>query len=286
LDKPLFFKPKTLINCNGQLMDLSVPRVMGILNATPDSFFDGGRYVLENNIASRVEQIINEGADIIDVGAVSTRPGSEAVDEAEEIRRLDFAMKILRKIAPEAIVSVDTYRSGVVKFIHEKYRIDLINDISAGNFDQEMPQTAANLNLPYIIMHIQGTPRDMQQNPVYENITRDIIKFFAQKIQDFKLMGINDIIVDPGFGFGKTIAHNYELMNHLEDFRMLELPVLVGISRKSMIYKYLGTSPADALTGTTVLNTIALQKGANILRVHDVKEAVETVKILNKFNVN
>lgn len=276
MDTPLF------INANGRLMDLSEPQVMGILNVTPDSFYAGCRAETEKDIASRLHQIVDEGASIIDVGAYSSRPNAEHIDSGEEMNRLHTGLGIIREHFPEAIVSVDTFRSDVAKMCVEEYGVAMINDISAGNMDKDMFTTIARLGVPYIIMHMKGTPQTMQTNPQYDHFLKEIFYYFSEKIQRLRDMGVKDIILDPGFGFGKTIEHNYELMNHLEEFKLFELPLLVGISRKSMIYKLLGTTPEEALNGSTVLHTIALQKGAQILRVHDVKEAVETVTIVEK----
>ena len=268
------------INVNGSLLDLSTPCVMGILNITPDSFYAGSRMQTETEIARRVTQIIAEGAAIIDVGAYSSRPNAENVSAKEEMERLRAGLEILYKVQPDAIVSVDTFRADVARMCVEEYGVAIINDIAAGEMDEEMFRTVARLNVPYIMMHMQGTPQSMQQHPHYDNLLKDIFQYFARKVQQLRDLGMKDIILDPGFGFGKTLEHNYELLSHLEEFRIFELPLLVGVSRKSMIYRLLGTTPQEALNGTTVLDTICLLKGANILRVHDVREAVETVKIV------
>jgi dihydropteroate synthase len=270
------------INCNGFLLDLSEPKIMGILNVTPDSFFDGGKYYNDTQIELRTKQILEQGADIIDVGAYSSRPGANDVPENEEIKRLDNALSIVRKNFPDACISVDTFRANVAKYVIEKYNVQIINDIYAGQADNKMLETVAKYNRTYIMMHMQGTPQTMQNNPHYNDVVNDIIYFFSEKIKKAALLGINDIIIDPGFGFGKTIEHNYQLMNRLDEFSIIEKPILVGISRKSMIYKFLNIKPDDALTGTIVLNTIALLKGASILRVHDVQDAVHTLKIVQK----
>lgn len=275
--------PKTYsINVNGKLMDFSTPRVMGILNVTPDSFYAGSRMQTEAEIACRVKQILSEGGDIIDIGAYSSRPNAENISPEEEMARLRTGLKVLREVAPEAVVSVDTFRADVARMCVEEYGVAIINDIAAGEMDAEMFPTVARLNVPYIMMHMQGTPQDMQQNPRYENLLKEVFQYFARKVQQLRDLGVKDIILDPGFGFGKTLEHNYELLAHLEEFRLFELPLLAGVSRKSMIFRLLGTTPQEALNGTTVLNTICLQKGAHILRVHDVREAVETVKIVEK----
>ena len=268
------------INVNGFLLDLSSPCVMGILNVTPDSFYAGSRMQTEIDITHRIEQIVGEGAGIIDVGAYSSRPNAENVSPAEEMERLRMGLGILRKVQPDAVVSVDTFRADVARMCVEEYGVAIINDIAAGEMDGDMFRTVADLNVPYIVMHMQGTPQNMQQNPHYDNLLKEVFMYFARKVQQLRDLGVKDIILDPGFGFGKTVEHNYELLAHLEEFRIFELPLLAGVSRKSMIYRLLGTTPQEALNGTTVLDTICLLKGADILRVHDVREAVETVKIV------
>ena len=270
------------INVNGKLMDLSEPQVMGILNVTPDSFYAGSRAETERDITQRIHQIVNEGASIIDIGAYSSRPNAQHISAEEEMSRLRTGLELIRKHHPEAIVSVDTFRADIARMCVEEYGVAIINDISAGNMDKQMFPTIARLGVPYIIMHMKGTPQNMQKNPHYDHFLKEIFYYFSEKVQKLRDLGAKDIIIDPGFGFGKTIEHNYELMNHLEEFHLFELPILVGISRKSMIYKLLGITPEEALNGTTALNTIALTKGAHILRVHDVKEAVETVRIVEK----
>ena len=275
-------KTPLYINVNGRLMDLSEPQVMGILNVTPDSFYAGSRGVTEQSIVDRLHQCTNEGASIVDIGAYSSRPGAQEVSVAEEMERLRTGLELVRKHRPDAIVSVDTFRADVAKMCVEEYGVALINDISAGQMDNQMFTTIARLGVPYIIMHMKGTPQDMQIAPKYDHFLKEIFYYFSEKVQKLRDLGVKDIIIDPGFGFGKTLEHNYELMNHLEEFVLFELPILVGISRKSMIYRLLDITPEEALTGTTALNTIALQKGAHILRVHDVREAVETVKIVQK----
>lgn len=267
------------INTNGKLMDLSTPQVMGILNITPDSFYAGSRVEDEAEITRRVTQIISEGADMIDVGAYSSRPGADDVTPEEEMKRLRKGLGIVRKLYPEAVVSVDTFRADVAQMCVEEFDVQIINDISGGMLDANMFATVARLGVPYILMHMKGTPQTMQDQPHYDNVVREVMLYFAEKVQQLRDLGAKDIILDPGFGFAKTLDHNYQLMEHLEDFRLLELPMLVGISRKSMIYRLLDSTPQEALNGTTVLNTVALMKGANILRVHDVKECVEAVRI-------
>ena len=274
------------INVNGSLLDLSGPCVMGILNITPDSFYAGSRMQTEAEIAARAQQILDEGAGIIDIGAYSSRPNAENVSPREEMERLRMGLEILRKTQPGAVISVDTFRADVARMCVEEYGVAIINDIAAGEMDTDMFRTVAELNVPYIMMHMQGTPQNMQQHPHYDNLLKEVFLYFAQKVQQLRDLGMKDIILDPGFGFGKTVEHNYELLAHLEEFRVFELPLLVGVSRKSMIYRLLGGTPQDALNGTTVLDTICLLKGADILRVHDVREAVETVKIVEAMRRN
>lgn len=272
----------TYINVKGQLMDLSQPKVMGILNATPDSFYAQSRLQTEKEIILRLQEMENEGASIMDIGAYSSRPNAQHISIEEEMERLRNCLTLVNKECPNAIVSIDTFRADIAKMCVEEYGAAMINDISAGNMDKQMFATIAQLGVPYIIMHMQGTPQDMQSAPHYDNLLKEVFYYFSEKISKLRDLGVKDIILDPGFGFGKTLEHNYQLMNHLEEFSTFELPLLVGISRKSMIYKLLGTSPEEALNGTTALNTISLLKGANILRVHDVKAAVEAVKIVEK----
>lgn len=267
------------INCKGQLIDLSSPKVMGILNITPDSFYDGGIHKNEKDILLHVEEMLNEGATFIDIGAYSSKPNAQHVSESEELKRILPIISLILKEFPETLLSIDTFRSTVAKPCIEA-GATLINDISAGKLDNNMLPTIADLKVPYIMMHMRGTPQTMQQQTHYENLTKDIIFYFSECIAEAKKLGIVDIIIDPGFGFAKTREQNFELLNHLELFNMLDKPILVGVSRKSMIYKTLETNPDEALNGTTVLNTIALQKSASILRVHDVKEAIECVKLV------
>ena len=270
------------INVKGQLLDLSIPQVMGILNVTPDSFYAGSRMQTEEDIAARARQIIDEGAAIIDIGAYSSRPNAEHISAVDELNRLRTGLEILNRNHPEAIISVDTFRADVAAQCVNEYGVAVINDIAAGEMDDRMFQTVAGLGVPYIMMHMQGTPQNMQKEPHYDNLKKDVFLYFARKVQQLRDLGVKDIILDPGFGFGKTLEHNYELMAHLEEFRIFELPLLVGVSRKSMIYKLLGGTPQDSLNGTTILDTVALMKGAHILRVHDVREAVEAVRIVEK----
>lgn len=279
------FLPYTL-NVGGRLLDLSQPQVMGILNVTPDSFYEASRQQHEEAIERRVRQIYEEGGDMIDIGAYSSRPGASDVSPDEEMERLRRGLTIIRRIRPDAVVSVDTFRADVAKMCVEEFGADIINDISGGAMDATMFDTVARLKVPYILMHMQGTPQTMQTAPQYTDLMSEMLVYFARRIDQLHERGVCDIIVDPGFGFGKTLAHNYALMNHLDAFHTLECPLLVGISRKSMIYKLLGGTPESALNGTTVLNTLALSQGAHILRVHDVKECVETVQIVKETIAN
>ena len=279
-------KKPHFINFGGSLMDVSIPRVMGILNVTPDSFYSGSRTQTSTQIVERVEQLRNEGADIIDIGACSTRPGSEQPTIDEEMNRLRMGLKVVRDVWPEAILSVDTYRSKVAQMCVEEYGVAMVNDIAAGQMDEDMFPTIARLGVPYVLMHMQGTPETMQQNPHYDNLLKDICLFFAKRINRLRQLGVKDIILDPGFGFGKTLEQNYQLLANLHGMRFMELPILFGASRKSMAWKLLNITPEEALNGTTALNTIALMNGANILRVHDVKEAREAIKIVEKLIEN
>lgn len=267
------------LNLRGKLYPLDEPQIMGILNVTPDSFFAESRTSDDEQIAARVKQMMDEGADMIDIGGYSSRPGADDVSPQEEMERLRRGLRIVRKLYPDVPISVDTFRADVARICIEEEGADLINDIAAGMMDRQMFKTVARLGVPYIMMHMQGTPETMQLDPHYNNLRREVMLYFAERINRLCQMGAKDIIIDPGFGFGKTVEHNYELMNHLEDFSVFNLPILVGISRKSMIYKLIGGTPQTSLNGTTVLNTIALTKGAHILRVHDVKQAVEAKRI-------
>lgn len=272
------------INVNGKLLDLSSPKVMGILNLTPDSFYAESRKQTEQDIRIRTRQIIEEGGSIIDVGAYSSRPKAEHITPDEEMRRLRNGLQIINSEYPDAIISVDTFHADVARMCVEEYGVAIINDIAAGEMDENMFQMIARLKVPYIMMHMQGTPQNMQQNPHYENVVKEVMLYFATKIQQLRDLGAKDLIIDPGFGFGKTLEHNYELLEKLESFQLFDLPLLVGVSRKSMIYKLLGGTSEDALNGTSIINTISLLKGANILRVHDVKAASEAVQIVNAMN--
>jgi dihydropteroate synthase len=276
-----FLKRKSTINLNGRILDLSTPVVMGIINVTPDSFFDGGKYKTEKKVLKRAEDILEQGGKVIDIGAVSTQPGSEGISTKDEIDRLLPAVRAVKKAFPQAFVSIDTYRSWVALKIIEDYGPCIVNDVSGGNFDVHMFDTVGKLGVPYILMHMQGTPLKMQENPQYDDIIRDISLFFTERMKKLTRAGVKDVIIDPGFGFGKNLEHNYQLLNRLDSFKVFQLPLMVGVSRKSMIYKLLNSKPDDALNGTSVVNTLALLGGTDILRVHDVKEAVEAVKILN-----
>lgn len=269
------------INCNGKLIDLSSPKVMGILNFTPDSFFDGGKYKTDVEILSHTEKMLSEGADFIDVGTYSSRPNATFVSEEEEINRMKSVMKVLSREFPNAIYSIDTFRSEVAKVALDNGGA-IINDISAGNLDPEMMDVVAQHQAPYIMMHTRGTPQTMQTLTNYDNLIHEILFYFSKKIAEARSKGINDLIIDVGFGFAKTIEQNFELMSKLELFRELGLPNLVGISRKAMIYKTLNINQKESLSGTITLNTIALLKGANILRVHDVKEARQSIKLIKQ----
>ncbi|MBW9201975.1 dihydropteroate synthase [Bacteroidales bacterium SW292] len=268
------------IHVNGRLMDLSRPQVMGIINVTPDSFYAGSRTQTEMALARRVEQVVAEGASILDIGGYSSRPGAADVSPEEEMARLRRGLEVIRRVHPEAVVSVDTFRASVARQCVEEYGVALINDISGGEMDAEMFPTVAALGVPYILMHMQGTPQTMQQAPHYDHLLRDVFLYFARKVQQLRDLGAKDIILDPGFGFGKTMEDNYALLAHLDEFGIFGLPLLVGVSRKSMITRLLGITPDDALNGTTVINTLCLTKGAHILRVHDVRQAVEAVRLV------
>ena len=273
----MFPAPDYTMNLRGKLVELQRPWVMGILNVTPDSFYIDSRTPMAEpeRIAHRVRQMLAEGADIIDVGAYSSRPGADDISPLEEMRRLEVALTTVREVAPEVYVSVDTFRSEVARQCVEHFGVDLINDISGGVLDRAMPKVVARLGVPYIIMHMKGNPETMQTAPEYQDVVAEVLEFLARQQQRFFDAGGKDVIIDPGFGFGKTLQHNYRLMDRLQDFHELHAPLLVGVSRKTMIYKLLETTPQDALNGTTVLHTIAMMKGAHILRVHDVQAAVE-----------
>lgn len=272
-----------VLNCKGNLIDLTTPKVMGILNCTPNSFYDGGKFSNDKEMLNQVEKMLLEGATFIDIGAYSSKPGAEFVSEEEELSRLLPVLELILKQFPDIYLSIDTFRSAVARKAVENGAA-LINDISAGLLDDKMIETVAQLQVPYIMMHMKGTPQTMQSLANYEDIIKEMVFYFSERISLARSFGLNDIIIDPGFGFAKTLEQNYEVMRKLDYFSILELPLLVGISRKSMIYKLFESSPSDALNGTSILNTVALQRGASILRVHDVKEAIECVKINQKLN--
>jgi dihydropteroate synthase len=275
--------PKSTLNCNGQLIDLSEPIIMGVLNVTPDSFFDGGKYENVKALLQQVGKMISAGAMIIDVGGMSSRPGAEIINVSEELSRVIPIIEQIKEHFPTIIISIDTVRSEVARQ-SVAAGASIINDISAGSIDDQMFETVAELNVPYILMHMQGKPEDMQQDPDYQDVTKNVLDFFIEKIRELRALGVKDIILDPGFGFGKTIQHNYQLLQNFAIFKILDLSLLAGISRKSMIYKVLDSTPEEALNGTTVLNTLALERGAKILRVHDVKEAKETITLWKQLN--
>ena len=279
------FKPR-YINVRGNLIDLSVPKVMGIINVTPDSFYKESRVTTEEGIIKSASQIIEDGADIIDIGGYSSRPGAANITADEERSRVINAVKIVSREFPDAIISIDTFRSEIAKEAVLEGGAGMINDISGGEADKKMFHAVEKLQVPYIMMHMQGVPGTMQENPVYDDVVADILKWFGERIFRLQSIGVNDIIIDPGFGFGKKAEHNFELLRHLGDFSIAGLPLLVGFSRKSMIWKTLGITPGEALNGTSVLNTVALMNGADILRVHDVKEAVQAVKLVEKLKNN
>lgn len=270
------------LNVDGRIMNLSTPRIMGIINATPDSFYSKSRLPDPSAALETARTMIHEGAHILDVGAVSSRPGAEEVSEQEELDRLSPVLEAFRKEFPDFPISVDTWRSGVVRNLRKHFGINVINDISAGQRDPEMFAAVAELGIPYIMMHMQGTPRDMQKAPEYTHVVDDLLQFFAERVHKLRKMGVNDMIIDPGFGFGKTLEQNYHLLRELHAFQMFELPILVGVSRKSMIYNVLNTDPEFALNGTTAAHMAVLIQGANLLRVHDVKAAAEAVKIFHQ----
>ncbi len=271
------------INCKGNLVDLSTPKVMGILNVTPDSFFDGGRYSDIRKMLSQVEKMLNDGATFIDIGAYSSRPGADPVTEENELSRLLPIIEALLKEFPETLLSIDTFRSNIAKQCLQRGAA-LVNDISAGKLDEKMFSVIAQFKVPYIMMHMRGNPRTMSDQTHYDDLIKDILFYFSERLTLARKMGLNDMIIDPGFGFAKTLGQNYELLQNLDLFLLLDVPVLVGLSRKSMIYKTLNSDPEHALNGTTALNMLALSKGAKIIRVHDVKEAVECVQLYNQMS--
>ncbi len=274
---------KSTINCGGKIIDLSEPKVMGILNITPDSFFDGGKNFNIFDVKNNINNMINAGVDIIDIGAISSRPGADIISVEEEKTRLFPVLELLKNEFAELIVSVDTFRAEIAEESVSKYGVSIINDISAGELDNDMFATIAKLNVPYIIMHMPGNPKNMQLNTKYKNLEDNIFEYFQKKHEELKLLGVHDIIIDLGFGFGKTLDQNYFLLKKLDNFKIFNLPILVGVSRKSMIHKLLDISPNESLNGTNVVNTIALMNGANIIRVHDVQEANEAIEIYNKY---
>ena len=282
--KDTFFSKKSTINCRGKLVDLSEPKVMGVLNITPDSFYDGGKHDSIDKIKQQTKKMIEEGADFIDVGGYSSRPGAENIKTEEEEKRLFPVLEMIRKNYPDVIISVDTFRHSIAEKVVKNFEVDMINDISAGEMDEKMFETVADLKVPYIIMHMKGTPQNMKEMNQYDDMMSEIIYYFSEKYARLKKMGVPDIIIDPGFGFAKDIKQNFELLKNLDSFKVFELPMLVGLSRKSMIYKSLGTTPDEALTGTIGLNMLALEKGADVLRVHDVKQAKETIQLFQNYS--
>lgn len=273
-----------LINLKGELYDLSTPVVMGIVNITPDSFFEGSRYQTEKSITERTQQVLEEGALLLDLGAFSSRPGANSVSAEEEWSRLQFALEVVQRNAPDALVSIDTFRADVAQKAIDQFGVAMINDISGGLFDEKMFSTVAKARVAYVLMHLQGTLETMHQPFAYEHLIKDIFLHLASQLEKLRSLGACDIVIDPGFGFSKSMDDNYSLMRQLSEFKLFELPLLVGISRKSMIYKELDISPQESLNGTTVLNTFSLLNGADILRVHDVKEAVEAIRLVTKIN--
>ena len=275
------FKPYSL-NLKGRLVTIDRPWVMGIINVTPDSFYSSSRVGDEQTLVKRVQTMLADGVDVIDVGACSTRPGSESVDAKGEMKRLEWALAVIRRVAPDVILSVDTYRAEVARRCVEQWGIDIINDISGGTLDEKMFRTVADLRVPYVMMHMRGTPETMSAMTDYDNVTAEVLNWMSRRIDELRQLGVPDIIVDPGFGFAKTVEQNYELLSRLEAFHSLEAPLLVGVSRKRMIYIPLDCDASHALNGTTVVNTIALMQGAHILRVHDVRAAAEAVKLVTQ----
>ena len=277
--------PYTL-DLRGKGFKLSQPKVMGILNVTPDSFYTESRKQTDYEIETRIRQMMEEGADILDIGAYSSRPFADDVSPEKEMQRLRQGLSILRKLYPEAIVSVDTFRADVARMCVEEYGVQIVNDISGGRLDPEMFKTVAQLGVPYILTHMKGTPQTMQKAPYYEDVMEEVCAFFQSNIRELQDAGVKDIILDPGFGFGKTVEHNYQILHNLDELHLFHLPLLAGFSRKSMIWRVLNITPEEALNGTTVLNTISLLKGTHILRVHDVKECVEVIKLTQALKNN
>lgn len=282
MDKNTLLSQHRTLNCRGKLLDLSRPAIMGILNVTPDSFYDGGKYSTESELLRQTEQMLNKGAAIIDVGGMSSRPGAAIIDTSTELARVIPAITAISKRFPEAVISADTVKAEVAKEAVMS-GAGMINDISAGSIDSGLLPMVAELGIPYILMHSKGKPENMQNRPEYENVVREVMQFFIQKLNEIRNLGIKDVIIDPGFGFGKTVGHNYELLRNLHTFKLMGLPILAGVSRKSMICKVLGVNPDKALNGTTVLHTLALLNGASILRAHDVREAVEVVELMKAY---
>jgi dihydropteroate synthase len=280
--KDTFFSKNRSLNCRGKILSLDQPKVMGILNITPDSFYDGGKFEDPTKAITHAREMVKDGASIIDIGAASSRPGAALSDAGEEISRLVPVVSKIRQEFPEMIISIDTYHAAVAHEMITSCGVDLINDISAGTIDPEMIPAIASLNVPYIIMHMKGLPGSMQENPEYTNVTDEVIRFFSERINQLHKKGVSDILIDPGFGFGKTMDHNYELLSQIYAFNMFGLPIIAGISRKSMIYNLLDSTSDNSLNGTTAVHMILLQKGVNIIRVHDVKEAIEAVTIFNR----
>lgn len=279
--KDTFFYTKNTLNIKGKLFDLGTPKVMGVLNLTPDSFYDGGRLKSDKDILSKAEQMLDEGVNFLDLGGYSSRPGADHISEEEEQKRVLQGLSVVKKKFAQAIVSVDTFRSGIAEKVLEE-GADIINDISGGELDKEMYDVISKFKVPYIMMHMRGTPQNMKNQTKYDDLINEILIFFVKKIEELRKRGVNDIILDPGIGFAKSITQNYELLKKLDYFKVFNLPILVGVSRKSFIYKTLGITPDNALNGTTALNTVSLLNGASILRVHDVKEANETIKLLKQ----
>jgi len=270
--------PKKTLNCRGHLLSLESPLIMGVLNITPDSFYDGGRFQQQDNILRQVEKMLTEGVDIIDVGGMSSRPGAIVISEAEELNRVVPVVGMILERFPDAVLSIDTVRSNVARQCISAGG-HMINDISAGKLDEAMYETVANLDVPYILMHMQGRPENMQKQPQYENLVQEVLDFFIAEVGKLRALNVKDIIIDPGFGFGKTLTHNYQLLAKLHVLKILDLPILAGLSRKSMIYKFLEIKPETALNGTTALHMIALQQGSRLLRVHDVRQAREVIRL-------
>jgi dihydropteroate synthase len=275
-----FLKRKNSIELGGKLIDFAEPVVMGVINVTPDSFYDGGKLTNEKVLLSAVEKMVKEGVSFLDVGGVSTKPGAKLVSTKTELERLLPAVHAIRKNFPEIPLSIDTFRSWVAVRVIDEIGPIVVNDISGGSLDSKMFETIGKMNVPYVLTHIQGTPQDMQENPYYDDVVKDISTWMSESVKRLTKFGVKDVIIDPGFGFGKDIKHNYDLLNRLDSFKVFQLPVMVGLSRKSMIWKWLGIKPEEALNGTTVLNTMALLGGADILRVHDVKEALEAIELI------